>query len=38
MLARPNGRDPFRADHIGSVLRPPERRQAYKDPGQAHRQ
>lgn len=31
MLARPNGRPPFRADHIGSLLRPPELRQAYKD-------
>jgi 5-methyltetrahydropteroyltriglutamate--homocysteine methyltransferase len=31
MLARPNGRPPFRADHVGSLLRPPELRQAYKD-------
>jgi 5-methyltetrahydropteroyltriglutamate--homocysteine methyltransferase len=31
MLARPTGRPPFRADHIGSLLRPPELRQAFKD-------
>ncbi len=31
MLARPNGRPPFRADHIGSLLRPPALRQAFKD-------
>lgn len=31
MLARPNGRPPFRADHIGSLLRPTELRQAFKD-------
>jgi len=31
MLVRPNGRPPFRADHVGSLLRPPELRQAYKD-------
>ena len=31
MPMRPNGRPPFRADHIGSLLRPPELRQAYKD-------
>jgi 5-methyltetrahydropteroyltriglutamate--homocysteine methyltransferase len=31
MLVRPNGRPPFRADHIGSLLQPPELRQAYKD-------
>ena len=31
MLARPNGRPPFRADHIGSLLRPAELRQAFKD-------
>ena len=31
MLARPTGRPPFRADHVGSLLRPPELRQAFKD-------
>jgi 5-methyltetrahydropteroyltriglutamate--homocysteine methyltransferase len=31
MLARPDGRPPFRADHIGSLLRPPALRQAFKD-------
>ena len=31
MLARPSGRPPFRADHIGSLLRPAELRQAFKD-------
>jgi 5-methyltetrahydropteroyltriglutamate--homocysteine methyltransferase len=31
MLMRPNGRPPFRADHVGSLLRPPELRQAYRD-------
>ncbi len=31
MLARPNGRPPFRADHVGSLLRPAELRQAFKD-------
>ncbi len=31
MLARANGRPPFRADHIGSLLRPAELRQAFKD-------
>ncbi len=31
MLARPDGRPPFRADHVGSLLRPPELRQAFKD-------
>ena len=25
------GRPPFRADHVGSLLRPPELRQAFKD-------
>jgi methionine synthase II (cobalamin-independent) len=30
MLARPTGRPPFRADHIGSLLRPTELRQAFK--------
>jgi 5-methyltetrahydropteroyltriglutamate--homocysteine methyltransferase len=28
---RPDGRPPFRADHIGSLLRPVEMRQAFKD-------
>jgi 5-methyltetrahydropteroyltriglutamate--homocysteine methyltransferase len=31
MPARPSGRPPFRADHIGSLLRPVELRQAFKD-------
>jgi len=31
MLARPNGQPPFRADHIGSLLRPPELRQGFRD-------
>ncbi|HML07792.1 MAG TPA: 5-methyltetrahydropteroyltriglutamate--homocysteine S-methyltransferase [Xanthobacteraceae bacterium] len=31
MLARSNGRPPFRADHIGSLLRPAALRQAFKD-------
>ena len=31
MPMRRDGRPPFRADHIGSLLRPPELRQAYKD-------
>jgi methionine synthase II (cobalamin-independent) len=31
MLVRPNGRPPFRADHVGSLLRPPELRQGYRD-------
>jgi 5-methyltetrahydropteroyltriglutamate--homocysteine methyltransferase len=31
MLARPTGRPPFRADHIGSLLRPAVLRQAHKD-------
>ena len=31
MLARPTGRPPFRADHIGSLLRPAVLRQAFKD-------
>ncbi len=31
MIANPNGRPPFRADHIGSLLRPPALRQAFKD-------
>jgi 5-methyltetrahydropteroyltriglutamate--homocysteine methyltransferase len=31
MLARPTGRPPFRADHVGSLLRPVELRQAFKD-------
>jgi 5-methyltetrahydropteroyltriglutamate--homocysteine methyltransferase len=31
MLVHPNGRPPFRADHVGSLLRPAELRRAYKD-------
>lgn len=31
MLARGAGRPPFRADHVGSLLRPAELRQAFKD-------
>ena len=31
MLARPNGEPPFRADHVGSLLRPAELRQGFKD-------
>jgi 5-methyltetrahydropteroyltriglutamate--homocysteine methyltransferase len=31
MLGRPSGQPPFRADHVGSLLRPPELRQAFKD-------
>src|SRR5262245_15577125 len=31
MLAIPKGRPPFRADHVGSLLRPPALRQAFKD-------
>jgi 5-methyltetrahydropteroyltriglutamate--homocysteine methyltransferase len=30
MNVRPRGRPPFRADHIGSLLRPPALRQAFK--------
>ena len=30
MSIRPNGRPPFRADHIGSLLRPPALRQAFR--------
>jgi 5-methyltetrahydropteroyltriglutamate--homocysteine methyltransferase len=30
LTARPTGRPPFRADHVGSLLRPPELRQAFK--------
>lgn len=29
----PNGRPPFRADHVGSLLRPPALRQAFKQYG-----
>ena len=36
MLARPDGRPPFRADHIGSLLRPAELRQAFKDRQAGH--
>ena len=31
MIAKHNGRPPFRADHIGSLLRPLALRQAFKD-------
>ena len=31
MFTRPVGQPPFRADHIGSLLRPPALRQAFKD-------
>ena len=30
MTMRPQGRPPFRADHIGSLLRPPALREAFK--------
>jgi 5-methyltetrahydropteroyltriglutamate--homocysteine methyltransferase len=30
MSIRPNGRPPFRADHVGSLLRPPVLRQAFR--------
>ena len=30
-MAVPRGRPPFRADHIGSLLRPPALRQAFRD-------
>ena len=30
MRIAPNGRPPFRADHIGSLLRPPKLRQAFR--------
>ena len=30
MNVRPRGRPPFRADHVGSLLRPPALRQAFK--------
>lgn len=30
MTIRPDGRPPFRADHIGSLLRPPALRQAFR--------
>ncbi len=30
MTINPNGRPPFRADHIGSLLRPPALRQAFR--------
>src|ERR1051325_3447562 len=30
MSIRPAGRPPFRADHIGSLLRPPALRQAFR--------
>ena len=31
MSIAPNGRPPFRADHIGSLLRPPALRKAFRD-------
>ncbi len=31
MTQKPQGRPPFRADHVGSLLRPPVLRQAFKD-------
>src|SRR5262249_34676646 len=31
MLANAQARPPFRADHVGSLLRPPSLRQAFKD-------
>ncbi len=31
MIKNPKGRPPFRADHVGSLLRPPVLRQAFKD-------
>jgi 5-methyltetrahydropteroyltriglutamate--homocysteine methyltransferase len=34
MISRPDGRPPFRADHIGSLLRPAELRQAFRRHGQ----
>jgi 5-methyltetrahydropteroyltriglutamate--homocysteine methyltransferase len=30
MSIRPDGRPPFRADHVGSLLRPPQLRQAFR--------
>jgi 5-methyltetrahydropteroyltriglutamate--homocysteine methyltransferase len=30
MSIRPDGRPPFRADHVGSLLRPPALRQAFR--------
>jgi 5-methyltetrahydropteroyltriglutamate--homocysteine methyltransferase len=33
MNIRPRGRPPFRADHVGSLLRPPALRQAFKRHG-----
>jgi len=30
-IGRPSGRPPFRADHVGSLLRPSELRQAFRD-------
>jgi 5-methyltetrahydropteroyltriglutamate--homocysteine methyltransferase len=30
MIIRPDGRPPFRADHVGSLLRPPALRQAFR--------
>ena len=31
MTSLPQGRPPFRADHVGSLLRPPVLRQAFRD-------
>jgi 5-methyltetrahydropteroyltriglutamate--homocysteine methyltransferase len=31
MIDTPRGRPPFRADHVGSLLRPPALRQAFRD-------
>jgi methionine synthase II (cobalamin-independent) len=30
IMTRPNGRPPFRAEHVGSLLRPPALRQAFR--------
>src|SRR6266849_7863558 len=35
MNIRPRGRPPFRADHVGSLLRPPALRQAFKQHARA---
>ena len=31
MIEKPQGRPPFRADHVGSLLRPQVLRQAFRD-------
>src|SRR5262245_15138014 len=31
MIEKPQGRPPFRADHVGSLLRPQALRQAFRD-------